>query len=459
MDPTLGIDEVAVAHRILGILLPRCASDLIRRAHSTINIAQQVERELLRFGEREVLSRCVERNAEDDGMELLESVGTVTQALTLDRSTRCRCFRIPPQQHPLPPKIAEVDVPAMFVRQFEIWRYGVHGQHRRSLADLEALSLAKRLANLPPSYIDLISRAMPYDKNDPRSQLSTAGIAPSGIPRPAHYREFHEADPDEKHTHGSNTWWTRSQAMVIGSTDAQPDDDLTTIGIAGEHAVLVIDGAALQVTHEGQVVSVDEPAVVFVPPGSSNLRVTSPGTVIRVIAAATAPQLAARCANSSEYEDGDSNVADFVQWPDPPDGYRIRVYPVAEHPIADGRLGRIFRCSTVMVNVLPESDDPRDPSKLSPHHHVDFEQVSLQVAGDYTHHMRVAWTPDATTWRGDEHCTCHAPAVVVIPPPLIHTSQAIGAMRHWLIDVFSPPRRDFSERPGWVLNADEYPMP
>ena len=174
--------------------------------------------------------------------------------------------------------------------------------------------------------------------------------------------------------------------------------------------------------------------------------------MIRVIAAATAPELAGRCANKGEYDEDDSNVAVFVPWPDPADGHRIRVYPIAEHPIAEGRLGRIFRCSTVMINVLPESDDPRDPSKLSPHHHDDFEQVSLQAVGDYVHHMRVPWTPDSTTWRDDEHSACQAPSVVVIPPPLVHTSQAVGAMRHWLIDVFAPPRRDFSERPGWVLN-------
>jgi hypothetical protein len=300
---------------------------------------------------------------------------------------------------------------------------------------------------------------MPYDKNDPRSQLSTAGSTSPGIPRPAQYRELHSTDPDEKHANGSATWWTRSQAMVIGSTDAQPGDELTTNDVGGEHAVLVLDGAALQVTHDGEVVSVDEPAVVIVPPGTSGLRVTSPGTVIRVIAAATAPELASRCANASEYDVGDANVAEFASWPEPPDGHRVRVYPLAEHPIAEGRLGRIFRCSTVMVNVLPESDDPRDPSKLSPHLHDDFEQVSLQVAGDYVHHMRVTWTPDSTTWRDDEHGACSGPALVVIPPPLIHTSQAVGEMRHWLIDVFAPPRRDFSERPGWVLNADEYPMP
>ena len=111
-------------------------------------------------------------------------------------------------------------------------------------------------------------------------------------------------------------------------------------------------------------------------------------------------------------------------------------------------MGRIFRCSTVMVNVLPEDDRPRDPTKLSPHHHDDFEQVSLQIDGDYVHHMRVPWTPDSSTWRDDEHRRCAAPAVVVIPPPLIHTSQSVGEMRHWLIDVFAPPRLDFSRAAG-----------
>ena len=60
MDPTIGIDQVAVAHRVLGILLAGIADDFVHRPDGAVHIAQQTEREVLRFGEREVLVRCVE---------------------------------------------------------------------------------------------------------------------------------------------------------------------------------------------------------------------------------------------------------------------------------------------------------------------------------------------------------------------------------------------------------------
>jgi hypothetical protein len=299
---------------------------------------------------------------------------------------------------------------------------------------------------------------MPYDQNDPRSKLSTAGGAPSGIPRPATYRQLHHSPVDEEHSKGSRTWWTRSQAMVIALTEAEANDTLS-VTAAGEYALLVLDGARVEVQAESGGERVDEDAIVIVPPGPSTVHVDTPGNVVRVFAAALEPQLADRCANHADYEPADQNVAEFVAWPAPPQGEVVRVYPLAHYPAEAGRLGRIFRCSTVMVNLFEPIDEPRDPTKMSPHHHDDFEQISLQMDGDYVHHMRVTWTPDMTTWRDDEHQGCEGPSILVIPPPIIHTSQAVGQMRHFLIDVFAPPRVDFSERPGWVLNADDYPMP
>ena len=237
------------------------------------------------------------------------------------------------------------------------------------------------------------------------------------MPRPATYRELRSAAPDEQLTHGTATWWTRSQALLIGYSTASAGDELAVDDVDGEYAVLVLDGAQATIEHTTGSASVTEPAIAIVPPGASTVRVDATGTIIRVLAAATAPSLSARASNAADYTAPDTNVATFAAWPDPPDGHHPRVYPLSEHPLENGKLGRIFRCSTVMVNVLPEDDRPRDPMQLSPHHHDDFEQVSLQVHGDYVHHMRVPWTPDSSTWRDDDHRRCAAPAVVVIPPP------------------------------------------
>lgn len=299
---------------------------------------------------------------------------------------------------------------------------------------------------------------MPYDESDPRAALSTAVATPPGVPRPATYRQLRRSPADETSPTGSRTWWMRSQSMVIAHTEATAGEAIAVVANA-EHGLLVLDGATVRVEAATGDAHVEEDAVVIVPSGSSTVHVEAPGTIVRIFAAALEPALAARCPNDGDYVLPDHNVAEYGAWPAATDGERVRVYPIASYPTEPGRLGRIFRCSTIMINVFDPHVEPRDPTKLSPHHHDDFEQVSLQLDGDYVHHMRVAWTPDGTTWRDDEHRRCEGPSIVVIPPPIVHTSEAIGNMRHFLVDVFAPPRADFSDRPGWVLNADEYPRP
>lgn len=299
---------------------------------------------------------------------------------------------------------------------------------------------------------------MAYDPTDIRSQLATAPRAAGANVAPQ-YVEFAKAEPSEVTANGGRLWWMRSQACVVCYAELAPGDVLERAGQADEYMILAPEAAGvLELTGAGGPVRAEGASLVVMPPGDSAVRAGTAAVVIRLFSNQS-PDLNARCANAAFYAEPDPNVAPFAPWPDPPAGHRIRVYRLDDHPKDAGRFGRLFRCSTLMVNYFYPDPGPRDPAKLSPHHHDDFEQLSLQLAGDYVHHIRTPWVPDMGQWRDDEHRFCTSPSVTVIPPPSVHTSQGVGDHVHQLIDIFAPPRFDFSNQPNWVLNADEYPMP
>lgn len=299
---------------------------------------------------------------------------------------------------------------------------------------------------------------MSYATSDPRARLaSSAPSAPPERMAGAEYVRFAEHEATETDEHGK-TWLMRGQNFVLAysevgdgwrsSREAQPDEFVL---------ILPTRSTAAKIRAGADTATLDGFGLAVVPPGQSEISISGTGQVIQLFTT-RAEDLAARAINAESYAQPHPAVAPFEPWPSSPSGDQIRTYTL-DVPKTEGRFGRIFRCSTLMVNFLDPSDGPRDTSKMSPHAHDDFEQCSLAIEGDYRHHIRWPWTVDMANWREDDHEQCPAPSAAVIPPPAIHTSEATGPGVNQLIDIFCPPRRDFSAQPGWVLNADDYPLP
>ncbi|MET3509544.1 MULTISPECIES: hypothetical protein [Plantibacter] len=300
-----------------------------------------------------------------------------------------------------------------------------------------------------------------YANDDIRSRLATttppsASAVDPGTPvKPSQWIAFHDVESTETSPAGGRTWIARAANLVIAYSDARAGDRLARTGQPDEYAVLLYsDSAALRITAGATDVTVDEQAFVVVPPGDSEIEVLADGPVIRLFST-RAEDLLQQASNADAYAEPDERAAPLVPWPDPVGGFALRVYRLADTPIAEGRFGRIFRTTNLMVNFLAEEPAPRDAHKLSPHFHDDFEQISFGVKGRFRHHIRYPWGPDSATWREDEHAEIGTPSICIIPPPTVHTTQGVGEHQQ-LLDIFAPPRVDFSAS-GWVLNADDYP--
>jgi len=274
-----------------------------------------------------------------------------------------------------------------------------------------------------------------------------------------HARHFAE-QPQKIDADGTRHWITRAANFVTVISQA-PAGAVLARNNADEYMVLLPPGTEVVAEAGGRRVEAKGDSLIIAPPGESRIRVQTPGIVVRIFSK-RAEDLAAAAVNAATYADGAPEVAPLTPWPDPAGGFQLRHYDLASIASPDpGPLKmRVFRSTNLMINVFEPWTKRRDEKKLSPHSHEDFEQMSISLKGAFVHHLRYPWSPDKTHWREDEHAGYEdSPSVLVIPARVIHTSQDVGQGTTWLIDVFGPPRMDFSSKPGFVLNASEYPIP
>jgi len=295
-----------------------------------------------------------------------------------------------------------------------------------------------------------------YEADDPRAALATAGgggTSSAAFGTSTHARFY--ADPPQESLPDQRNWYTRGQNFVVCYSEVEPGAVFERRGQPDEYVLLLHDAAmSATVTANGKTMEVPGYTITMIPPGDSTVTVHGKGTIVRLVSTASA-DIAGKVGNAPAYAGTHPQIPPFERWPDPVGGWKIRSYSL-DIPDEPGRFGKIFRCTTFMVNVFPPQG-PRDVTKLSPHHHDDFEQCSLALEGRYWHHLRWPWIANQNEWRDDEHIEVLSPSVCVIPPKVIHTSAPSDAGDNVLVDIFAPPRDDFSDMPGWVLNADDYP--
>lgn len=277
--------------------------------------------------------------------------------------------------------------------------------------------------------------------------------------RRATHARYYTEPPQKTDSDGSRHWITRAANFVIVVSETSPGAVLERDNV-DEYMTLIPQRTRAVAEATGHQLESKGESLIIVPPGKSRLSMPSGGRLVRLFSN-RASDLTAASKNADIYADGAPEVTPIVPWPDPVGGFRLRHYDLSTiaSPDPSPLKMRVFRSTNLMINIFLPWTKRRDEHKLSPHSHEDFEQMSLCLQGSFVHHLRYPWSPDKTRWRDDEHEHYDSPAVLVIPARVVHTTQDVGEGTTWLVDVFGPPRMDFSLKPGFVLNAADYPMP
>lgn len=232
---------------------------------------------------------------------------------------------------------------------------------------------------------------------------------------------------------------------LVASAEPSPEFHIA------EEAILIVADIGCRILASDEEVVVPEGSACLLPEGAFSL-IAPQGTALVLIQSCTGGEpVGAR--NDVQYSSGDDGHIALAPAAKRDGGVRVIRAAEIRAPADKPRL-KILRSATMSISWI-EYTGLRDRSKLSPHSHTDFEQGSLAIHGDFVHHLRTPWGPDATAWRKDVHQNAAPRSLCVIPPQMLHTTEGLSEGRHLLIDIFAPARTDFLEK-GWVSNAGDY---
>lgn len=270
---------------------------------------------------------------------------------------------------------------------------------------------------------------------------------------PARISEFRQRQPDEKSPDAS-TWYECAHNFIVAYSEIDGTAAFSRQEQPDEYVLMLPDRAtAGTIVFAGQSHVIAGGSLAFVPGGDSEIIVHGRGRAIRMFTR-NAGDLIDLCEGPTANLEPDPNVPELRPWSPADHHTKVRIYPLEGEKSGYGSgKTRIWNCSTFTIMHAP-ADGARDMTKSSAHSHAGFEQGSLVLDGSFEFHMRWPWVADIREWQDDLHRKIAGPALAVIPSYVLHTTGSLEAGR--MIDIWSPPRADFAEKPGWIANEGEY---